>query len=82
VNVLTFSVIVSGIFVALFWFLNDVLPQILYQRKLDKTAREAEKCRLDYEAARAGEVTMEFKIPNWTAAARTKSILQETGWVD
>jgi hypothetical protein len=83
VNVLTFSIVVSGIFIGLFWFLNDVLPQILFQRKLDKVARQAEECRQKYEAARAGETTMEFKIPDYyDTAGRTKSILQEAGWVE
>lgn len=77
-NVLTFSVVMSVAVIALFWFLNDVLPQILFQRKLDKTVRLAEESRRRYEAARRHEATMELRMPDWS----TKEFIRSRGWVD
>lgn len=71
-NVLTFSVMVSGIIIVTFWFLHDALPQIVLQRKLDKTARLAEESRRAYLAARENEITTQLRVP--------KSIAD--GWYD
>jgi hypothetical protein len=78
VNVLTFSVMLAVIISVSFWFLNDVLPQILFQRKLDKTAKAAEECRKAYEAARASEETAQLRMPDWS----TEQFVKSRGWVE
>jgi archaellum component FlaF (FlaF/FlaG flagellin family) len=62
VNVLTFSVTVSAVIIFVTWMVNDVIPQILYVRKLEKNARLAEESLERYNRARANDQTMELRI--------------------
>ncbi len=68
-NVLTFSVLVTLLIIAMTWFLNDLLPQILFERKLDKAAKLAEESRKRYWDIRSNEQTMEIRVPDWSAVS-------------
>jgi hypothetical protein len=63
-NVLTFSVVVSLGIIALTWAMNDLLPQILYERKLDNAKKLAEESRRRYWEVRSSEATMTIRIPD------------------
>lgn len=61
-NVLTFSVTVSAVIIFLTWMVNDVIPQILFNRKLDKAAEAAQRSREKYWNALANDETMELQV--------------------
>lgn len=78
-NVLTFSVMAAAVLIFLTWMVNDVIPQILYNRKLDKTAKEAEESRRRFQE-RSNEITQELTVPTKWVSEST-SIANSRGWV-
>lgn len=75
-NELTFSLAATIVIIFLTWLVNDVIPQIRYNRKLDKAARLAEESRRRYEETKANEITVELTPPDWGPGP------EAYGWVE
>jgi hypothetical protein len=65
-GVLIFDVFATLGIILMTWFLNDILPQIRYNRKLDKAAKLADESSQKYWEMRSSEKTMTIRIPDWS----------------
>lgn len=65
INILTFNIVAAAVIIFLVWVMNDILPQVRYNRKLDKAAKLAEESSQRYWDVRESELTVEIGIPGW-----------------